>query len=110
MNSDQPFPRTPQGRLDKAAKALAAASGELERFYALRNAAKQSFEVGKIEDARKYAKELLALAQKFPTDWNYGNAVHDGNMVLGRIALKEGKTKEARQYLLEVGNSPVHRR
>ena len=104
--SNQHFPRTPQGRLDKAVKALASASGELERFYALQDAAKQNFEVGKIEDARKHAKELLALAKKFPTDWNYGNAVHDGNMVLGRIAIKEGRTGEAKAYLLEAGKSP----
>jgi hypothetical protein len=106
MNNDTQFPWTPQGRLDKAVKALNSASGERERFYALRDAAKQSFEVGKIEDARKHAEELLALAKKFPTDWNYGNAIHDGNLVLGRIALKEGRTTAAQQYLLEAGRSP----
>ena len=53
------------------------------------DAAKESFEVGNIEDARKYAKELLTLAQKFQNDWNYGNAIQDGNLVLGRIALRD---------------------
>lgn len=38
-------------------KKLAAASHEEERFYTLDDAAKKSFEVGKIEDARKYAKD-----------------------------------------------------
>jgi len=100
------FPTTPQGRLDEATKKLAAASREEERFYALDDAAKQSFEVGKTEDARKYAKDLLTLAQKFQRDWNYGNAIQDGNLVLGRIALKEGRTEEAKKYLLEAGKSP----
>ena len=100
------FPTTPQGRLDEATKKLAAASREEERFYALDDAAKQSFEVGKTEDARKYAKDLLTLAQKFQRDWNYGNAIQDGNLVLGRIALKEGRTEEAKEYLLEAGKSP----
>jgi len=99
-------PTTAQGRLDKATKKLATASHEEERFYALDDAAKESFEVGKIEDARKYAKDLLALAEKFRNDWNYGNAIQDGNLVLGRIALKEGHTEEAKQFLLKAGKSP----
>jgi len=97
---------TPQGRLDKAIKKLATASREEEKFYALDDAAKESFDVGKIEDARKYAKELLTLSEKFPNDWNYGNAIQDGNLVLGRIALKEGRTEEAKHYLLKAGKSP----
>jgi hypothetical protein len=54
------FASTPQGRLDEALSNLAKASSEEERFYALDDAAKASFEGGKIEDARKYAKELLS--------------------------------------------------
>jgi hypothetical protein len=87
-------------------KELANASSDEKRFYALNDAAKESFEVGKIEDARNYAEELLTLAQKFSGDWNYGNAIHDGNLVLGRIALKEGRKDEAKRYLLEAGKSP----
>ena len=98
--------RTPQARLDEAVKIIAAATREEDRFYALNDAAKESVEVGKIEDGRKYARELLMLAQKFQKDWNYGNAIHDGNLVLGRIALREGRTEEAKQFLLEAGKSP----
>ena len=98
-------PITPQERLDKALKELATAPSEEEKFYALNDAAKQSFELGKIDDARKFANDLLTLAQKFQKDWNYGNAIQDGNLVLGRIALKEGKVDEARQRLLEAGKS-----
>jgi hypothetical protein len=97
---------TPQERLDKAKQALAAASSDELKFYALRDAAKLSFEVGNIEDARKYADELLQLAARFPKDWNYGNAVHDGKMVLGRVALKNGKLDEAKQRLLAAGKTP----
>jgi hypothetical protein len=99
-------PRTPQGRLDKANKKLAEASTDQDRFYALDNAAKENFEVGKMEDADKYARELLTLAPTFQGNWNYGNAIQDGNLVLGRIALHEGRTVEAKQYLLEAGKSP----
>jgi hypothetical protein len=100
------FPTTPQGRLDAAVKELATASNEEEKFHALDDAAKEGFEVGQIEDARKYANDLLTLAQKFQRDWNYGNAIQDGNLVLGRIALKEGRTEDAKQCLLAAGKSP----
>ncbi len=89
-----------------ATRKLAAASRQEDKFYALNDAAKQSFEAGKIEDARKYANDLLALADKFRQNWNYGNAIQDGNLVLGRIALREGRTEEAKQYLLKAGKSP----
>jgi hypothetical protein len=98
-------PTTPQGRFDRAnQKMVAAVTGE-DRFYALNDAAKESFVVGRIEDARKYATELLTLAPSFQNDWNYGNAIQDGNLVLGRIAVSEGKLAEAKQFLLEAGKS-----
>ena len=100
------YPTTPQGRLDKATKKLASAASEEEKFYALDDAAKESFVAGNIEAARNYAKDFLALAPKYRRDWNYGNAIQDGNLVLGRIALKEGRTEEAKQYLIETGKSP----
>ncbi|HWF19582.1 MAG TPA: hypothetical protein VG754_09945 [Verrucomicrobiae bacterium] len=99
-------PTTPQGRLTEAIKKLNQASTDEERFYALNDAAKESFEVDKIDDAHKYATNLLALAKKFQGNWNYGNAIHDGNVVLGRIAVKEGKIDEAKNFLLAAGKSP----
>ena len=77
-----------------------------ERFYALNDAAKQSFVLGQTEEARKYASNLLALLPKFPGDWNYGNAVQDANLVLGRIAVQEGRIEDAKRHLQEAGKSP----
>jgi hypothetical protein len=105
MRGDK-FPTTPQGRLDKAMKELAAASTDEKRFYALDDAAKESFNVGKIQDAEKYANELLKMAPDFKSDWNYGNAIQDGNLVLGRIAVKDGRIEDAKKYLLAAGKSP----
>lgn len=93
-------------RLEEATRELAAAKSQDERFYALGEAAKESFNTGRIEDARHFAKELLELAPRFKNNWNYGNAVQDGNLVLGRIALREGRLEEAKQYLLTAGGSP----
>jgi len=96
---------TPEQRLDRAANELAKAKTLQARFYALNDAAKESFVLGKTEDARKYAQELLALAAKFQGDWNYGNAIQDGNLVLGRIAVKEERLDEAKRDLTESGKS-----
>jgi hypothetical protein len=35
----------------------------------------------------------------------YGNAIHDGNSVLGRAALKQGDIKKAARYLLDAGKT-----
>ena len=91
---------------DGAVKKLAAAKTQNERFYALNAAAKESFNGGKVEDARKYAQELMDLLPQFQGDWNYGNAVQDANLVLGRIALREGNVEEAKRRLIEAGKSP----
>lgn len=97
---------TPQQRLERAMKELDAAKTPEKRFYALNDAAKESFVGGKIEDAQKYAKELMTLLPQFKGNWNYGNAVQDANLVLGRIAVHDGRIDEAKKYLLEAGKSP----
>lgn len=99
-------PMSPESRHREAIAELSAARGELERFYALGEASKQSVAMGKLAEARKYAEELLLLAPKFKRDWNYGNAIHDGNMVLGRVALKGGQVDAAKAYLLQAGATP----
>jgi hypothetical protein len=69
-------------------------------------AAKQSFIAGNTNDARQYASELLTLAPKYTGNWNYGNAIQDGHLVLGRLAVKAGNIEEAKHELLEAGKSP----
>ncbi len=87
-------------------KELGKAKNEDERFYALDDAAKESFVAGKTEDARRYAQELMSLLPKYKGDWNYGNAVQDANLVFGRIAVREGRIEDAKRYLIEAGKSP----
>ena len=86
---------TPTQRLARATNELANATTTEKRFYALDDAAKESFVAGKIEDARKYANELLTVLPKFQGNWNYGNAVQDTNLVLGRIAATEGRASQS---------------
>ncbi len=87
-------PATPEAQLATATNTVANAGSETDKFYALDDAAKQSFIAGNVEDARRYALELLTLAPKYQDNWNYGNAIQDGKIVLGRIALQEGRTNE----------------
>ena len=92
-------------RYQKAMSELANAKSQEARFYALNDSAKESFQSGHIDEARKFAKEILEIAPRFKKDWNYGNAIQDGNLVLGRIAVKEGRINDAKQFLLEAGKS-----
>jgi hypothetical protein len=95
-------------------KRLAGAEAELtkleassqRRFFILGDAAKSAAEVGEMTKAKEYALELLDLAPCFQTNWNYGNALHDGHMVLGRVAVASGNIEGAKQELLEAGRTP----
>jgi len=99
-------PTTWQGRYEKAVGELHAAADDIHRFYALRDAAKASFEIGKKDEAQAYAQQALEFASRFRGDWNYGNAIHDGHMVLGRVALRKGDVEAAKRELLEAGKTP----
>ena len=85
---------------------LETAKTEEKRFYALGAAAKESFVAGNIQAAELYAHDLLMLLPKYKNDWNYGNAIQDANLVLGRLALRNGKMDEAKKYLTAAGKSP----
>lgn len=79
---------------------------EIRKIYILQDLAKISFEAGEIEKAKNYSIELLKRAEMGEGKWFYGNAVHYGNIVLGKIALKENKKEEAKKYLIEAGKTP----
>jgi tetratricopeptide (TPR) repeat protein len=100
------YPITWEGRYKKASAELSAAKDDLQRFYALDAAAKAAFEIGKVEEAQAHAQKAIELAPQFRTNWNYGNAIHDGHMVLGRIALRRGDVEAAKRELLEAGKTP----
>jgi tetratricopeptide (TPR) repeat protein len=88
------------------------ALAELERAHALTDPEKRISVTGLAEaalaaddipKARDYAQRLL---QQAPTSWNYGDAVHKGNLVLGRIAVREGRIVEAVAHLRASGVTP----
>jgi hypothetical protein len=79
---------------------------EARRFSALGGMAKAAFEAGVTEKAAAYANEVLVAATQHQKEWNYGNAIHDGNLVLGLLAVRQGNIEEADKYLLAAGKTP----
>jgi hypothetical protein len=77
-----------------------------ERYYQLGNLAKAAYDAAEYDKAKTYADELLKGADRgFPVGVD-GDAIHHGNIILGRIALRAGKKEEAKKYLLAAGKTP----
>jgi len=103
---------SPEEKTSLAQKAVSVRERALEnadteqRFYGLGALAVSAFEAGETSKAQQYASELLQSAPKFKKDWNYGNALHEGNVVLGRIALERNDVAGAKEHLLAAGQTP----
>jgi hypothetical protein len=80
-------------------------SKEEKRFYLLTQCLQKKFDAGKIEDAKDSISELKLLLPKYKTNWNYGNATHKINIIMGRIALQNGNISDAKMYLIEAGKT-----
>jgi TonB family protein len=104
MDLEKRFPRSKQQVLADLEQDISGTDAR-QRFYALRTLAKAAWAAGATLTAADYASELLGdVAQNH--DWNNGNAIHDGNMVLGLVALSNGNLAQAGKYLLEAGKTP----
>ncbi len=74
--------------------------------------AKSAFDAGEFEHRRNYAAELLekAVSTEVPEFFrNDGNALHHGNLILGRVALRSGDVEQAKRRLVaaaKVSGSP----
>jgi tetratricopeptide (TPR) repeat protein len=86
----------------------------MERAYAMDRANQSTltdlteiaYDAGDMAKARAYAHQLLDEAGSQRSNWNYGNAVHKGNLVLGRIAVREGRLDVAATFLRASGETP----
>jgi hypothetical protein len=91
---------------------------ERERPQLLRDLTRAAFWAGEYQLAKTYTREWLEVAQQLQkapepatknqrsareADW--GDAIHDANMILGEIALSESKTREAAAFLIEAGKA-----
>jgi hypothetical protein len=87
-------------------KVLQGTTDQLKRFYLMTRLTPAALAAGETEKAKSYALILLQQAATLPNDWNYGNAIEVGNIVLGLIALKANDVTEAKRLLLESASSP----
>ena len=94
-------------RPGRIAVALAGRFGvRYARFLSLRGIARRALERGDHDSAERLARELLTLAEEYRSDWNYGNAIHQGHVLLGSAALARGDVSRAVSELLAAGRTP----
>src|SRR4051794_14856331 len=67
--------------------------------------AKAAFAAGDWARAEGLANEALDAAQRGVFWWT-GDAIHQGNIVLGRLALRQNKVDLAKKYLIAAGKTP----
>ena len=92
----------PHIRLELAQSLLKKLNAYTQYNY-LGDIAKYALETNNNDLATKYSMELLKFANIYSNDPNYGNAVHQANIILGHISINEGALNKAKQYLLQAG-------
>lgn len=104
---------SPWGSPEAVKQAADKALAQFENAYALQgdhgkdallpDLAKAAYAADQLTKARKYAEITLQVST---SDWDYGNRIHHGNLVLGRIALREDNIDEAKTRLIAAGKTP----
>jgi hypothetical protein len=92
--------------LAQAPARLQAAAAPYDRWLALADAGMWAVHQHQLDEAAALGEELLRDAKRYPQDWNYGNALHKGHLILGRVALRRNDVAEARRRLLAAGQTP----
>lgn len=78
-------------------------SSDVERDALLQSLAKVALEANNTKKATGYAEKMLSQNN---SGWNYGNNIHHGNIILGRIALTLDDVEEAKERLIKAGKTP----
>lgn len=104
---------TKLGSPETVKRAAGNAFTQFEKAYALEDErgkdallsdlAKTAFAADQLTNARMYAEITLQVP---PSDGDYGNRIHHGNLVLGRIAFREDNIDEAKTRLIAAGKTP----
>lgn len=79
------------------------------RMNLLQDLAKAAFDADELESAKKLATELILDFGQNDYSSNYDSAAHIGNIVLGRVALKENNVAKAGEYLLIAIKAPLRK-
>ncbi len=86
--------------------AIALEAAPVRQYMLLIDAAQAAFLANDFPHATDYAERVLARASEFAGKWVYGNGIHHGHIVLGRIALANDDLPAARRHLIAAGDTP----
>jgi hypothetical protein len=84
---------------------MLAGNNSMTRNPLLPRMARAAFAAGEWARAEGLANEALEAA-KHGVFWWTGDAIHQGNIILGRLALRESKLDAAKRFLLAAGRTP----
>lgn len=82
---------------------------DAKRAVLLQYLTKIAFEIGKFDRAKRLATELILDFGQDASNANYADATHIGNIILGRVAVRENDAARAKQYLLIAVRAPLRR-
>lgn len=97
-----PARKATAGKAYQQYKAAYDLSEAAEQDALLVDLAKTAFAAGLNDEAQAFATKML---EDDTHDWNRGDRIHYGNLILGQIALSEGDVDEAKSRLLLAGKS-----
>jgi hypothetical protein len=84
---------------------MLAGNNSITRNPLLPRMARAAFAAGEWARAEGLALDALEAA-KHGVFWWTGDAIHQGNIILGRLALRESKMEAAKRFLLAAGRTP----
>jgi hypothetical protein len=84
---------------------MLAGKDDITRNPLLPRMAKAAYAASDWARAERYANQALEAA-KSGVFWWTGDAIHQGNIVLGRLALRRQDVEAARRFLLAAGKTP----
>jgi hypothetical protein len=82
---------------------------DLNRAALLESLSKIAFDLEKFERAKALATELILDFGQDADNANYTEAAHIGNIILGRIAIRQSDAAKAKEYLLIAIRAPLRR-
>ena len=74
-----------------------------DRSSLLQGLSEAAFHSNQLAKAKTYATERLLEFGRDPNNIDFSSIAHDGNIMLGRIALREGDIAKAKEHLLIAG-------
>jgi len=78
---------------------------DFSKLFALEGAALFSFDKGKYECTKLYAKKLITMSEQLREDMNCEDFIHEGNILLGRVALRQNDIESSKKNLLKAGHT-----